>query len=532
MEIDSPYRQDHVDLLRDLESWQTRNANRISLDDKSITEDGRLVLNLAINDTKFQLICPSDYPDQDEVFFLETDCTDFWCVALNEFLIDYPKRLTLDLVLEKTFLYYTPSSLASSLSRDKYLDELSESDSDTENEDDSESSEINDREYIMNLKKREWKRKEGELRLIYNRPKISDMFDGIKIGGNGEEERQVFSNSAASLILVNDLINIMERGESNGFLVEPIDNDIFRWSVMLKNFNRGSNIFKDLSKIKDIYGYDWIEIELNFPMDLYPFHPPILKLIGPKLIGVFDNEEFVKFFNWNPARDMAFLLKEIKNYFENNATIDIYHKINGVHLIRLNEILKNLTETILSHNRNYSELFVNSSIEKILNKLLKNLKIIDEFENSTLNSRISAKDTMQNKINHRSYFHFYFLPDGNKTLSSLKTNPRFIKNEKENYLHKNNNNKTNFVYYNKRKMEINDKCCGSKNVNITTNPSFEFDSKNSNEFNGVLSDNLIHDSCEKFRATDFRDSKINNQCANDDLISTFGYGKIKNSEGK
>ncbi|XP_046473849.1 uncharacterized protein [Neodiprion pinetum] len=334
---------EHEALMSDFKMWQKNNPGKFSCEGKSVTEDGRLVLDLSIHDTKFRLLCPAGYPKHEDSFYMETECMDFWCIALNEFIIDFPEKLTIGAILAKAFLYYTPSS-ENCRHDSSDLESDNEDDIDLSSSEDSDSSEITQWKCIISKKKKEWRAKEGELRLKYNRPKISDMFDGVSM----EHPQQVFSNSAASAILINDLINVMSSEVSSGIVVDPIDNNICRWSVFLKNFRPKSKISQDLKVVKQLYGYDHIQLELGFAMDLYPSHPPLLRFVKPKLKSVFEQEDFVKLANWNPARNMASVLMEIKDYIDNNGTVDIHNRHNGIRVGVLKKILLELNEALTS----------------------------------------------------------------------------------------------------------------------------------------------------------------------------------------
>ena len=47
---------------------------------------------------------------------------------------------------------------------------------------------------------------------------------------------QVFSTDAASGILINDLVSIMESASETGISADTIDDSIFQWNVKLSNF--------------------------------------------------------------------------------------------------------------------------------------------------------------------------------------------------------------------------------------------------------------------------------------------------------
>ena len=46
----------------------------------------------------------------------------------------------------------------------------------------------------------------------------------------------MFSTDAASGILINDLVSIMESATETGIHADTIDDNIFQWNVKIKNF--------------------------------------------------------------------------------------------------------------------------------------------------------------------------------------------------------------------------------------------------------------------------------------------------------
>lgn len=328
------YLPEHESLLFELAAWQTKKPNEIICSGKSVTDDGRLGLSLSINDTNFRFRCPSNYPNHEDPFFIETcECTDFNCVALNDFVTNSPEKLTLDVILDKAILFYNPTS----------SEDDNESDIENESEDETDSSdEAAKLESTVRKMKGKWRENESKKRQILNRPKISDMFHG-KIW---DHPHQVFSNSAASEILMNDLIGIILNKEASGIVVDPVENDIYRWSVFLQDFHRDSRIFQDLIEAKELFGYDRVQLQLDLVMDSYPIYPPTIRIIRPKLIGVFEAKDSIKLANWNPAGTMMSVLKKIRDYIENDAAIDFENPKNGINLMEVNRILKEMKDTV------------------------------------------------------------------------------------------------------------------------------------------------------------------------------------------
>jgi ubiquitin-protein ligase len=70
-----------------------------------------------------------------------------------------------------------------------------------------------------------------------------------------------------------------------GYSVEPIDDNIYRWKVLMFGFKPESNIAKDLKNLKSKWDYDYVEFDITFKIDLYPFYPPLVRVVRPRFQG-------------------------------------------------------------------------------------------------------------------------------------------------------------------------------------------------------------------------------------------------------
>ena len=61
-------------------------------------------------------------------------------------------------------------------------------------------------------------------------------------------------------------------------MADTVDDIIFQWKVKLSRFQEAGPLTADLAKIKQQFGYDYIELQLDFSRDLYPFFPPLVKV--------------------------------------------------------------------------------------------------------------------------------------------------------------------------------------------------------------------------------------------------------------
>jgi len=312
-------------LLTEFVNWAQKKNNLIKLLQDSVCDDGRVCLEFSIGtDNNFTLFCPAEYPHYEDNFFVEaTTSLQYWCNALNEFIIDASVLLSLDTILEKAASLYCnkKSSRSPCVSSSESEPEGDLGDEFTVVESDSEAEE--EWEHTLCQKKKRWRLKEAELRAATKQPKTSDMF-----GGNVKDHpKQVFSNSAASGILTNDLIAIMKSKHETGISAEPIDDNIYKWAVFLSSFDPQGKLNQDLQQLYQKYGYNYVELQLDFTMDLYPFYPPVVKVVRPRLQGSMmlrvASMDMLKLSHWNPARDMKSVLQGIKDFLSTWARLDL-----------------------------------------------------------------------------------------------------------------------------------------------------------------------------------------------------------------
>ncbi|XP_064605655.1 LOW QUALITY PROTEIN: baculoviral IAP repeat-containing protein 6-like [Liolophura sinensis] len=147
-----------------------------------------------------------------------------------------------------------------------------------------------------------------------------------------KQAQQIFTSSAASGILTNDLVRIMEEEQDKGFSAEPVDDNIYMWKVKLFNFEPNSDVDNDLKEIETKYGYNYIELELTFDIDLYPFFPPLVKVIRPRLQGALmqrvTNMEMLKLSYWSPTKDMRSVIHDVKHFLQQWARLEMNSERN------------------------------------------------------------------------------------------------------------------------------------------------------------------------------------------------------------
>ncbi|EGG21771.1 Ubiquitin-conjugating BIR-domain enzyme [Cavenderia fasciculata] len=179
-------------------------------------------------------------------------------------------------------------------------------------------------EALQTLKmKKVWAKKEQEIRAQLGEKKKKDP-----------KVSNIFSSDAAFGILTNDLFSIMQNVHSLGFSAQPIDDNIYWWQVKIFGFDQSSKIHQQLQQVKKEFEYDYVELQVLFTEDLYPFYPPTLKIIRPRLqgfmIGKIAHLEILTLENWNPICDMRFVLNHLKEVLEKYAQLDVNNPLNSL----------------------------------------------------------------------------------------------------------------------------------------------------------------------------------------------------------
>eukprot|EP00090_Calanus_glacialis_P046596 TRINITY_DN9229_c0_g1_i1.p1 TRINITY_DN9229_c0_g1~~TRINITY_DN9229_c0_g1_i1.p1 ORF type:complete len:1000 (-),score=433.85 TRINITY_DN9229_c0_g1_i1:164-3163(-) len=325
-------------LVVEFNEWSSGEKKIISLDQVVRDVEGKASLHLKIDSKQsFTLHCPTNYPDyQDDNFFVEAPCSlQLWCNALNEFLLDSSCQLSLGTILSKG------TSLYSSKDRERRESEMEEGTGDSEDEgeeiqEDEQLDDMLDQDLNWELevarRKKRWKSKEEELRTggkddahgslgaVYHDPNMKNR-----------QPKQVFTSAAASGILINDLVSIMESSKETFIVADTVGDNIFQWNVKLSEFS-DTTLDQDFRHLLEDFDYDYIELQLDFSMDLYPFFPPLVKVIRPRLQGSMmlrvTTMEILKLTYWDPARDMKSVLLDIKTFLSTWARLDLNSERN------------------------------------------------------------------------------------------------------------------------------------------------------------------------------------------------------------
>ena len=137
------------------------------------------------------------------------------------------------------------------------------------------------------------------------------------------KKNQIFSNNESIKILLNEYFNLSKK--YSDVKISLVNDDIYIWNLKFCELNGKKNITQ-MKKLKELYGYQYIEINLKFNQNLYPNYPPCIELVRPIIL---DNFMFkltqLKMINieyWTPCRSIEFIINKLKKILENNLNID------------------------------------------------------------------------------------------------------------------------------------------------------------------------------------------------------------------
>nr|XP_006820908.1 PREDICTED: uncharacterized protein LOC102805518 [Saccoglossus kowalevskii] len=241
-------------LLEEFEIWLNEtDSETIFLLESGSQQDGCVLLQLLLAaEHEFRLLCPSGYPNHEDNFFVEAGpAVRLWCNALNEYLLDAPSILTLKEVLNKAVMLHgngkrdgtSPEGTDEEDGMEE--DEIEEEDHEAMmmSDDDDDNTFTTKWELDIARKKKLWALKEAEIRDEMKKRKhivacSEPMELEVRQASDQEQEQaqQIFSNTAASGVLTNDLVRILESEQELGLTAEPVDDNIYKWSVKLFDF--------------------------------------------------------------------------------------------------------------------------------------------------------------------------------------------------------------------------------------------------------------------------------------------------------
>ena len=98
---------------------------------------------------------------------------------------------------------------------------------------------------------------------------------------------QIFSSSGAFQRLYSELFALQEKTDPRcACRVEAVDHDVYEWDVRYPaSAFVSSDLRDDLELLEAVNGYGYVNLRVSFMPDLYPFYPPRVRVVRPRLTG-------------------------------------------------------------------------------------------------------------------------------------------------------------------------------------------------------------------------------------------------------
>ncbi|CAM9916917.1 unnamed protein product, partial [Choristocarpus tenellus] len=97
--------------------------------------------------------------------------------------------------------------------------------------------------------------------------------------------------------------------------------------VKINRVSESSPLAEDLRGLRARFAYGYVEMELTFTMDLYPFYPPLVKLVRPRfegfMMGRITSLENLQLSRWSSVQGMKTVLVGIRAALEKWGRLDL-----------------------------------------------------------------------------------------------------------------------------------------------------------------------------------------------------------------
>ena len=152
-----------------------------------------------------------------------------------------------------------------------------------------------------------------------------------------KEVGQFFTSGESCEIILKEMCSgVIEASNEGMWFADSIDDDLGRWLVKLY-FSPDSPAEAPLSdalqRVARQHAYGYVEIQLSFQTDLYPFCPPAVRLVRPRFRGyVMERVAALPGLllqNWNPTTAISKLLGDIKAFLVRHGEVDAGHPLNS-----------------------------------------------------------------------------------------------------------------------------------------------------------------------------------------------------------
>ncbi|CAM9317067.1 unnamed protein product, partial [Phaeothamnion confervicola] len=194
-------------------------------------------------------------------------------------------------------------------------------------------------------KKRRWAAAEEEMRRnmaaeAEEKKATEAKTSGAGAGGASRKDKvaQIFSAKGSSQVLISDLLQLQRRSQELGMAVEPVEDNIYHWRVTVNAsaFDPSSPLAGDLAALRARFGFGYVELELQFTVDLYPFFPPLVKLVRPRfqgfMMGRIASMDILQLSSWFCVDGMPVVLEGVRKALQGWARLDVDSELNDLAL--------------------------------------------------------------------------------------------------------------------------------------------------------------------------------------------------------
>jgi ubiquitin-conjugating enzyme E2 Q len=133
------------------------------------------------------------------------------------------------------------------------------------------------------------------------------------------EARGLVTNAQAASRIFSDLRQLWKTGKDFGFHAEPFKDNLYKWNVTFFNFEKDTELYKDVGEYKRKTGRDTLDFIMDFPPE-YPFKPPFIRALRPRFafhtghitIGGSVCMELLTTSGWSAANSVESILIQIR----------------------------------------------------------------------------------------------------------------------------------------------------------------------------------------------------------------------------
>lgn len=165
--------------------------------------------------------------------------------------------------------------------------------------------------------------------LIATSKNVLRVDDGVE-----RKAAQLFTPEACGRRVVSEFIKVArEYHRSNRVTCELVDDNIFHWRVSFGGFDN-RELVGSLARVKELYGYDRITVDLFFHGTMHPTYPVVVQCIRPameeSLMHRISSMNMVKMEYWTPSRTAHFVIKKLWNTLDKHCVVKSETHLNDI----------------------------------------------------------------------------------------------------------------------------------------------------------------------------------------------------------